>query len=86
MKTHYGSDIFILAVAASGCKFEELIGKIERKIRICGAVMPEGRRIKLKYKDDDGDLITINSDDDVDLAFELARNTNTKGTVTIIVE
>jgi cell division control protein 24 len=86
MKTHYGNDIFILAVASSGCKFEEILEKIERKIRICGAVMPEGRRIKLRYRDEDEDLITINTDDDVEMAFEIARRTHEKGTVTIIVE
>jgi cell division control protein 24 len=86
MKTHYGNDIFILAVPANGCKFEEILEKIERKIRICGAPMPDGRRIKLKYKDDEGDFITINTDDDVEMAFEMAKRTNEKATVTIMVE
>ena len=86
MKTHYGNDIFILAVQSSGCKFDDILEKIERKIRICGAPMPEGRRIKLRYKDDEGDFITINTDDDIEMAFEMARKTTEKGTVTIMAE
>ncbi|KAJ3314370.1 hypothetical protein HDV04_000332 [Boothiomyces sp. JEL0838] len=86
MKTHYGNEIFILAVPAKGCHFEEILDKIERKIRICGAPMPEGRRVKLRYKDEEGDFITINSDDDVEMAFEMAKKTSEKGTVTIMVQ
>ncbi|KAJ3272590.1 hypothetical protein HDV01_005433 [Terramyces sp. JEL0728] len=86
MKTHYGNEIFILAVPAKGCHFEEILDKIERKIRICGAPMPEGRRVKLRYKDEEGDFITINSDDDVEMAFEMAKRTSEKGTVTIMVQ
>lgn len=86
MKTHYGTDIFVIAVPALGAKFEELLDKVERKIKICGAPLPVGRRIKLRYRDEDGDFITINSDDDVEMAFELARRTSEKGTVTIQAE
>jgi len=86
MKTHYGADIFILAVPSSGVKYDEILEKIERKIRICGAEMPEGRRIKLRYRDEDGDFITINTDDDIEMAFELAKRKTEKATVTIMVE
>jgi cell division control protein 24 len=86
MKTHYGADIFVLAVSADGPKFEEILDRIERKIRICGAAMPEGRRVKLRYRDEDGDLITINGDDDIEFAFEMARRTSQNGTITIQAE
>jgi cell division control protein 24 len=86
LKTRYGDDIFILAVSASGCPFDEILDKIERKIRICGAPMPEGRRIKLRYKDEDGDYITINTDEDVEMAFELAKKGSDKGTVVLQAE
>ncbi|KAJ2997791.1 hypothetical protein HDV02_005160 [Globomyces sp. JEL0801] len=86
VKTHYGDDIFILAVSSKGCKFEELLDKIERKINISGAAMPEGRRIKLRYRDEDGDFISINSDDDVEMAFELARRMSDRGTVTVMAQ
>ena len=74
MKVHYGSDIFIIAVSSSGAKYEEILDKIERKIKICGAAMPDGRRIKLRYKDEDNDFITINTDEDVEMAQSAQKN------------
>ncbi|KAJ3369355.1 hypothetical protein HDU91_007276 [Kappamyces sp. JEL0680] len=84
MKVHYGVDIFIIAVPSLGAKYEDILEKIERKIKICGAAMPDGRRIKLRYKDEDGDFITISTDEDVEMAFEVARRTSP--TVTIQAE
>jgi cell division control protein 24 len=86
MKTYYLEEIFILAMPSSGCGFKEVLEKIERKIKICGAPMPSGRSIKLRYRDEDGDYISINGDDDVEMAFDLARRQGVKGTVMIQVE
>ena len=86
MKTHYGDLIFILAVPAHGAKFEEILDKVERKIRICGAAMPDGRRINLRYKDEDGDFVMLNSDEDIEMAFDMAKSQNDKGSVTIQAE
>jgi cell division control protein 24 len=83
MKTHYGELIFILAVPAQGAKFDDILDKVERKIKICGAPMPEGRRINLRYKDEEGDLVMLNSDDDIEMAFEMARTHSDKGSITI---
>ena len=83
MKTHYAELIFILAVPAHGAKFDDILDKVERKIKICGATMPEGRRIRLRFKDEDGDFVTLNSDDDIEFAFETARNNSEKGSVTV---
>ncbi|KAJ3075500.1 hypothetical protein HK102_005592, partial [Quaeritorhiza haematococci] len=43
VKTHYGTDIYVIAVPARGCTYTELHSKIERKIRLCGAPVPEGK-------------------------------------------
>ena len=86
MKTHYGTDIFILAVSANGPKFDDILDRIERKIRISGAPLPDGRRIKLKYRDEDGDFITINGDDDIEMAFDMARRTTQNGAVVVQAE
>jgi cell division control protein 24 len=83
MKTHYGELIFILAVPAHGAKFDDILDKVERKIKICGASMPEGRRINLRYKDEEGDLVMLNSDEDIEMAFEMARTHSDKGSITI---
>jgi cell division control protein 24 len=83
VKTYFGTDIFILAVA-SDCSFGDLVEKIERKIRLSGeGAIPEGKRLKLKYKDEDGDSISISGDDDLFLAFESQR---AKSAITIYVE
>ena len=86
LKTRYRDEIFILAIPAQGCPFEEILDKIERKIRICGAEMPQGRRIKLRYRDEDDDLVTINTDEDIDMAFELAKKSSERGTVNLIAD
>lgn len=73
VKTHYGSDIFVVAVSSQGCSHAELYEKIERKIRLCGAELPEGRGLKMRYRDISGDLIVLGGDDDVEAAFDVAR-------------
>jgi cell division control protein 24 len=83
MKVHYRDLIFILAVPAHGVKYDDVLDKVERKIKICGAAMPENRRINLRYKDEENDLVMLNSDEDIEMAFEMARTHNDKGSVTI---
>jgi cell division control protein 24 len=73
VKTHYGSDIFVVAVSSHGCSHAELYTKIERKIRLCGAELPEGRGLKMRYRDITGDLIILGGDEDVEEAFDVAR-------------
>lgn len=75
VKTHYGSDIFVVAVSSLGCSHAELYTKIERKIRLCGAELPAdgGKGLKMTYRDLDGDMIILAGDDDVESAFEVAR-------------
>ncbi|KAJ3056671.1 hypothetical protein HK097_005348 [Rhizophlyctis rosea] len=88
VKTHFGDDVFVIAVPSRGCSFQELSSKIERKIRLCGANVPEGRRLRMRYRDEDGDFITVNNDDDVGLAFESSRNGvgGDKGVVNLFVQ
>ncbi|KAJ3203174.1 hypothetical protein HK099_001593, partial [Clydaea vesicula] len=71
VKTHFGSDIFVVAVPSRGCPFQELLSKIERKIRLCGAALPDGRPLQLSYRDKDGDFCLIKSNVDVGIAFEI---------------
>lgn len=56
--------------------FLELIEKVDKKIRIVGNLKPSDL-LRLKYKDEDSDFITINSDDDVQMAFESRSSSNT---------
>jgi hypothetical protein len=86
IKIRFGDDIFILAIPSVGAKFEDVLDKVESKIKVCGASLPEGRRVKLRYKDDDGDLISLNCDEDIELAFSVTKKSSGKVSVTIIAE
>ena len=72
VKTHYGSDIFVVAVSAKGCAYVELLTKIERKIRLCGSELPVDRSIRMRFRDINGDFIAIQNDRDVEFAFQNA--------------
>ncbi|KAJ3156672.1 hypothetical protein HDU86_003896 [Geranomyces michiganensis] len=76
VKMHYGTDVFVVAVPAS-CTFPELQSKMERKVRMCGgaaaAAVSDGRRFRMRYRDEDGDFIAINDSRDVAMAFEASR-------------
>lgn len=85
VKTYFGTDIFILAVSLD-CTFIELTSKIENKIRLSGTEIPSNSRMKLKYKDDDGDFISISGDDDLSLAFQAQGGSHEKPAVTIYAE
>ncbi|KAJ3104842.1 hypothetical protein HDU97_008812 [Phlyctochytrium planicorne] len=89
VRTHYKSDIFVIAIPFKGATYAELQERIERKIRLCGAQSPAdlGRTIKIRYKDDDEDMIAINGNEDVALAFDLAkRSVKERGVLRLYVE
>ncbi|KAI9295810.1 RhoGEF-domain-containing protein [Neoconidiobolus thromboides FSU 785] len=85
VKINYLDDVFIIMVPSS-IDFEELSDKVERKLRLCG-----GRRgnkmedlssgFRMRYRDEDNDFITINSDDDVQMAFESVKGITPGGSV-----
>jgi cell division control protein 24 len=78
LKINYLDDVFVIMVP-SDIQYPDLLVRVERKIRLCG-----GRRgqtyptpdiedgFRLRYKDEDDDPITINSQEDVHMAFESA--------------
>ncbi|KAI7881297.1 hypothetical protein K492DRAFT_194416 [Lichtheimia hyalospora FSU 10163] len=68
VKLSYDDKIYVIKTA-EGISYTQLMEKVERKIR-CGAGLGGKELLRLKYLDEDGDLITINSDDDVQMAFE----------------
>ncbi|BFZ60638.1 Guanine nucleotide exchange factor for Cdc42p [Saitoella coloradoensis] len=71
VKVNYLDDIFVVVVAPN-ISYEKLMERVEKKVRLCGdrsaADLSQG--IRMKYMDEDGDLITINSDEDVGMAIE----------------
>ncbi|KAI8082502.1 uncharacterized protein B0P05DRAFT_468116 [Gilbertella persicaria] len=76
IKLNYNDGIYVVMCFLE-TTFDELMEKVERKIRLIANLQPHGGVLRLKYQDEDGDLITINSDEDVQMAFESKGNANT---------
>jgi hypothetical protein len=77
VRTHYGSDVFMIAIPTRGASYTELQSRVERKIRLCGAQSPTdlGRTIRMTYVDEEtGGMVGVENDGDVVLAFEKAKN------------
>ncbi|KAG5370400.1 Rho guanine nucleotide exchange factor scd1 [Yarrowia sp. C11] len=67
VRVQYFQDAFTLIVPAK-VSYDQLIERVERKVRLCGKVVPAPLRIK--YQDEDGDMVTIHSDEDISMALE----------------
>ncbi|EPX72671.1 RhoGEF Scd1 [Schizosaccharomyces octosporus yFS286] len=64
-------DVSFALVVSRNISYGELLSKVEHKIRLCGFTKDnDSLRVRLKYIDEDGDFITITSDEDVLMAFE----------------
>ncbi|ORX42930.1 hypothetical protein DM01DRAFT_1212359 [Hesseltinella vesiculosa] len=50
--------------------YMDLVDRVEQKLRLVGEFTPGSPGLRLKYRDEDGDLITINSNDDIQMAFD----------------
>ena len=89
VKVHYNNDKFVLIVPYS-IAYAQLIDRIERKVEFCGAL--PASPIRVRYQDEDGDFISMNSDDDVQMAFDVGCEgaikdaTGACGTVTLYVQ
>ncbi|KAI6046179.1 hypothetical protein EDC04DRAFT_3103851 [Pisolithus marmoratus] len=71
VKVHYNEDIFVIHVPRT-TEFIDLVDKVEKKIRLCGPRRDDGP-LRVKYKDEDGDMISLGSTEDVQMAFESFR-------------
>lgn len=80
VKLSYNDGIYVIVVPEE-IGFAELMERVEKKIRLV-ANLKQSDVLRLKYQDEDGDLITINSDDDVQMAFE---NRNAHSAVNLFV-
>ncbi|KAI8063249.1 hypothetical protein BC940DRAFT_335928 [Gongronella butleri] len=72
VKVHHDSSIYVLVVPTS-IDYKELKTRIQRKMKgehaLAAATILAAT--DLKYQDEDGDLITISSNDDLQMGFEL---------------
>ncbi|RPB23330.1 hypothetical protein L211DRAFT_786992 [Terfezia boudieri ATCC MYA-4762] len=89
VRVSYSNEIFIIIVPYN-ITYPQLMDRIERKIRICGTngqttIPPLTSGIRIRYQDEDGDFITMNSDDDVQMAFDVFCDPGlTEGTIGIV--
>lgn len=75
MKVHFHEDIFVIQVPRS-TEFDQLVEKVGKKIRLCGPNRRDDGPLRVKYKDEDGDLVSLGSTEDVQMAFESFRPGN----------
>lgn len=67
VKVHFGSDIFVIQVSRT-TEYSELVERVGKKIRLCGPRREDGP-LRVKYEDEEGDLISMRSTEDVEMAF-----------------
>ncbi|KAF9071665.1 hypothetical protein BDP27DRAFT_1418775 [Rhodocollybia butyracea] len=71
VKVHFHEDIFVIQVSRV-TEYDELVEKVGRKIRLCGPRRDDGP-LRVKYRDEDGDMVSLGSTEDVQMAFEQYR-------------
>ncbi|KAF8893399.1 hypothetical protein BD779DRAFT_1506014 [Infundibulicybe gibba] len=71
VKVHFHEDIFVIQVPRA-TEYEDLVEKVGRKIRLCGPRRDDGP-LRVKYRDEDGDMVSLGSTEDVQMAFEQYR-------------
>ena len=72
VKVHYSDDMFVIALPFDS-GYQNLYDRVEKKIRICGYAAGGVNAFRIKYLDEDGDMITISSDEDVQMAYEMSH-------------
>ena len=78
VKVHFHDDLFVIQVSPR-LEYSELVDKVGKKIRLCGPRRDDGP-LRVKYRDEDGDMVSLGSTEDVQMAFE-----STSGHVTLYV-
>lgn len=71
VKVHFREDIFVIQVDRA-TEYEDLVQRVGRKIKLCGPRRSDGP-LRVKYKDEDGDMVSLGSTEDVQMAFEAYR-------------
>ncbi|KAI1320306.1 hypothetical protein EDD11_001521 [Mortierella claussenii] len=69
IKVNFQEDAYLIVVPIQ-IGYNELVERVEKKIRLCGCRRPDSQPLRLRYKDEDNDYIIMKDDDDISLAFE----------------
>ncbi|KAL7266463.1 Guanine nucleotide exchange factor for Cdc42p [Rhizina undulata] len=73
VQVYYGSSDKFAIVVPYGIAYAQLMDRIERKIKVVGADNNTPTApIRIRYQDEDGDYISMSSDDDVQMAFDVS--------------
>lgn len=72
VKVRYHDDLFVIAVD-SGIDYQSLMSKVERKVRLCGGKMDDATGFKLKWLDEDSDLVDVMQTEDVITMLDWAK-------------
>jgi cell division control protein 24 len=71
VKVHFNEDIFVIQVPRC-TEYFDLVDKVGRKIRLCGP-RRDDTPLRVRYRDEDGDMVSLGSTEDVQMAFESFR-------------
>ena len=75
VKVHFGEDLFTLDVPRT-IEYDDLVAAVAHKVRLCGR--RTNGPLRIKYHDEDGDLVSLATTEDVQLAaFDMAGRTLT---------
>ncbi|KAF9432484.1 hypothetical protein BGZ76_010721 [Entomortierella beljakovae] len=69
IKVNFLEDAYLIVVPIQ-IGYNELVERVEKKIRLCGCRRSDSQPLRLRYKDEDNDYIIMKDDDDISLAFE----------------
>jgi cell division control protein 24 len=71
VKIYFHEDVFVIEVPRH-TEYVRLVEKVGRKIRLCGPRRDDGP-LRVKYRDEDGDMVSLGSTEDVQMAFSEFR-------------
>lgn len=72
-KLRAGDDTYVIVTLAT-VTYQELIEKIYKKLRNCGVAKESSSKLKIRYEDEEGDLILICNDEDVSMAIDWMKS------------
>lgn len=70
IKVRYGEDIFTIDLPRD-VEYEDLVGNVGHKVRRCGPRRTNAS-LRIKYEDEDGDLVNLSTTEDLQIAFDMA--------------
>lgn len=79
---NFQEDRYVVVVLTS-ISFVALLDKVTKKVKVCSGKNID-HPLRMRYVDEDGDNVLMNDDEDVQMAFETARNSG-NGEVEIVV-